>query len=222
MDGLCLTGEPCPAPRGRTARLPPGCLTAPVNPSQPQFDHPYDSPVNYRGRLGFSGEKGTLSRLSHSYPAGTLVPAPAVRCLRRGGRRPVPGPPGHTCPACPGRALPPPPPRRGAPLPPAPAVRSLRRGGRRPVPGPPGHTCPACPGGALPPHPPRTLRPAPAPGRPRGTIVDIYLPVTKVTIHDPLFCGARACILPPGLAGRPVPGRGAGRDASGNTAAALS
>src|ERR1039458_9521499 len=162
MDGLCLTGEPCPAPRGRTARLPPGCLTAPVNPSQPQFDHPYDSPVNYRGRLGFSGEKGTLSRLSHSYPAGTLVPAPAVRCLRRCGRRPVPGPPGHTCPAC--------------------------------------------PGGALPPHPPRTLRPAPAPGRPRGTIVDIYLPVTKVTIHDPLFCGARACILPPGLPGGRSPG----------------
>src|ERR1035438_5337396 len=56
-------------------------------------------------------------------------------------------------------------------------------GGRRPVPGPPGHTCPACPGGTLPPHPPRTLRPAPAPGRPRGTIVDIYLPVTKVTIQ---------------------------------------
>src|ERR1017187_2842225 len=88
MDGLCLTGEPCPAPRGRTARLPPGCLTAPVNPSQPQFDHPYDSPVNYRGRLGFSGGKGTLPGTRSSAEAGSSTIFSELGAPRRAGAPP--------------------------------------------------------------------------------------------------------------------------------------
>jgi hypothetical protein len=92
-------------------------------------------------------------------------------------------------------------------LDPAPAVRCPRRPGRRPAPSPPNHPCPACLTETLPPHPPPPLRPGPAPGRPPGTIVDRYLPVARLTIHDPSFCGARACILPPGLARRPAPGR---------------
>ena len=56
-------------------------------------------------------------------------------------------------------------------------------------------------------------------------IVDIYLLVAKVTIHDPLFAvPGPACS--PGLAGRPAPGRpgpgrGTTRDPCAKTAAAL-
>ena len=156
------TGQPATPPNGQT---------------------PAQAPISQLGQ----GTPEGVAQLS----GGTLVPAPAVRCLRRGGRRLVPGR------LVPGRLVP-----------------------GRLVPGRPGHACPACLSGALPPQPARTLRPAPAPGRPPDMIVDIYLLVAKVTIHDPLFAvPGPACS--PGLAGRPAPGRGTTRDPCAKTAAAL-
>src|ERR1017187_3545402 len=54
--------------------------------------------------------------------------------------------------------------------------------------------------------PPRTLRAAPGPSRPPGTIVDRYLRQTGLTIHYPLSCGPRACLLPPAGPGGRSPG----------------